>query len=75
MVLYSCDLFFGLSPSSPCFSTTTFRGMALPSSSGVPTLVRPVNGSSLYRWTNSEAHAKSPYDNVCRTCVYLKTCN
>jgi hypothetical protein len=31
MVLYYCDLFLGLSPSSPCFSTTTFRGMALPS--------------------------------------------
>jgi hypothetical protein len=27
MVLYNCDLFFGLSSSSPFFSTTTFRGM------------------------------------------------
>jgi hypothetical protein len=41
MVLYYCNLFFGLSPSSLCFSTTTFRGMALPSSSGEPTLVGP----------------------------------
>jgi hypothetical protein len=40
---------FGISPSSPCFKTTTFRGMALPSSSGAPTLVGPVDGASLYR--------------------------
>jgi hypothetical protein len=46
-----CDLYFGLSPSSPCFKTTTFRGMALPSSSGAPTLVGPVDGAGLYRWT------------------------
>jgi hypothetical protein len=32
-------------------STTMFRGMALPLSSGEPTLVGPVNRASLYRWT------------------------
>jgi hypothetical protein len=40
---------FGLCPSSPCFKTTTFQGMALPSSSGAPTLVGPVDGASLCR--------------------------
>jgi hypothetical protein len=49
MVLYYCNLFFGLSPLSPRFSNTTFRGMALSLSSGVPTLVGPVDGASLYR--------------------------
>jgi hypothetical protein len=34
MVLYYCDLLFGLYPSSLCFATTTFQGMVLPSSSG-----------------------------------------
>jgi hypothetical protein len=29
-----CDLIFGLCPTSLCFVTTTFQGMALPSSSG-----------------------------------------
>jgi hypothetical protein len=51
MVLYYYFLNFGLSPSSPCFLSTTVRGMALPSSSGAPTLVGPVDGASLYRWT------------------------
>jgi hypothetical protein len=46
MVLYYCDPFFGLFLSYPCFSTTTFRGMALPLSSGVPTLVGLVDGAS-----------------------------
>jgi hypothetical protein len=49
MVLYYYFLNFGLSASSPCFKTTTFRGMALPSSSGAPALVGPVDGASLYR--------------------------
>jgi hypothetical protein len=30
-------------PSSLCFATKTFRGMALPSSSGEPTLLGPVD--------------------------------
>jgi hypothetical protein len=47
------NLNFGLYPSSPCFKTTTFRGMALPSSSGAPTLVGPVDGAGLYRWTDT----------------------
>jgi hypothetical protein len=34
MVLYHYNLLFGLYPSSLCFSTTMFQGMALPSSSG-----------------------------------------
>jgi hypothetical protein len=34
MVLYYCDLLFGLHPSSLCFVTTAFQGMVLPSSSG-----------------------------------------
>jgi hypothetical protein len=34
MVLYYCDLLFGLYPSSLCFATTTFPAMVLPSSSG-----------------------------------------
>jgi hypothetical protein len=38
-----CDLFFGLHPSSLCFATTTFRGMALPSSSGEPYLLGPID--------------------------------
>jgi hypothetical protein len=38
LVWFDCDLFFGL-----CFSTTVFRGMALLSSSGVPTLADPVD--------------------------------
>jgi hypothetical protein len=46
MVLYYYFLSFGLSPSSPRFKTTTFRGMALPSSSGAPTLVGPVDGGT-----------------------------
>jgi hypothetical protein len=41
MVLYYCDRFFGLYPSSLCFVITTFRGMALPSSSGEPNLLGP----------------------------------
>jgi hypothetical protein len=49
--IYYYFLNFGLSPSSPCFKTTTFLGMALPSSSGAPTLVGLVDGASLYRWT------------------------
>jgi hypothetical protein len=36
MVLYYCDLFFGLYPSSLCFVITTFRRMALPLSLGGP---------------------------------------
>jgi hypothetical protein len=53
---YDYFLNFGLSPSSPCLLTTTFRGMALPSFSGAPTLVGPVGGASLYRWTQNAKH-------------------
>jgi hypothetical protein len=42
--------FFGLYPSSLCFSTTTFQGMALPSSSGEPTLVGPFDPSKRCGW-------------------------
>jgi hypothetical protein len=48
VVLYYCDLFFGLHPSSLCFVITTFRGMALPSSSGEPNLLGP-SGASIIR--------------------------
>jgi hypothetical protein len=41
MVLYYYDLLFGLYPSSLCFATTTFRGIALPSSPGELTLLGP----------------------------------
>jgi hypothetical protein len=34
---------------SLCFATTTFRGMALPSSSGEPTLLSPVDRANLRR--------------------------
>jgi hypothetical protein len=57
MVLYYCDLLFGLYPSSLCFATTTFRGMDLPSSSVKPTLLGPVDRASLYRWILSTKHA------------------
>jgi hypothetical protein len=46
-----CDLFFGLYPSSLYFVITTFRGMALPSSSGEPDLLGPVDRAGLYRWS------------------------
>jgi hypothetical protein len=38
-----CDLFFGLYPSSLCFVIITFRGMALPLSSGEPNLLGPID--------------------------------
>jgi hypothetical protein len=44
MVLYFCDLFFGLIHRL-CFVITTFRGMALPSSSGEPNLLGPIDRS------------------------------
>jgi hypothetical protein len=46
-----CDLFFGLHSSPLCFVITTFRGMALPLSSGEPNLLGPIDRASLYRWT------------------------
>jgi hypothetical protein len=48
MVLYYCDLFFELYPSSPCFVITTFRGIVLPSSSGEPNLLGPIDRAGLY---------------------------
>jgi hypothetical protein len=42
-----CDIFFGLYPSFLCFVITVFRGMALPSSSGEPTLLGSVDRASL----------------------------
>jgi hypothetical protein len=50
MVLYYCDLLFGRYPSSLCFANTTFRGVVLPSSSGEPTLLGPVDSANLYRY-------------------------
>jgi hypothetical protein len=47
MVLYYCDLFFGLYPSSLCFVITTFRGMALPLSSGEPNVLGPIELASI----------------------------
>jgi hypothetical protein len=49
MVLYYCDPFFELNPSSLCFVITTFRGMALPSLSGEPKLLGPIDRASFYR--------------------------
>jgi hypothetical protein len=33
--------------------------MALPSPSGAPTLVGPVDGASLYRWSTEEVHLRT----------------
>jgi hypothetical protein len=57
MKIYYYDLFFGLYPLSLSFSTTTFRGMALPSSSGEPTWVGPVDRASLCRQKLSTKNA------------------
>jgi hypothetical protein len=48
MVLYYRDLSFGLHPSSLCFVITTFLGMALPSLSGEPNLLDPIDRARLY---------------------------
>jgi hypothetical protein len=53
MVLYYCDLFFGLYPSSLCFAITAFQGMALPSSSGEPNLLGPIEQAGLY-WRTTD---------------------
>jgi hypothetical protein len=45
-----CDLLFGLYPSSLCFANTMLQGMALPSSSGEPSVLGPVDQASLYRY-------------------------
>jgi hypothetical protein len=47
-----CDLLFCLYPSSLCFPTTTFRGMALASSSGG----LPIEASSIDRTQQSRFH-------------------
>jgi hypothetical protein len=66
MVLYYCDLFFVLYPSSLCFVITTFRGMALPSSSGEPDLLSPIDRANLYRWTDrGKSHPSKRCD--CKT--------
>jgi hypothetical protein len=65
-----CDLFFGLHPSSLCFSTTTFRGMALLSSSREPTLLGPVDRASLNRWTLSKT--KQPTKKITKGGVLRK---
>jgi hypothetical protein len=59
MALYYYFLNFGLCPSSPCFKTTTFRGMVLPSSSGAPTLMGPVDGASLDRGATDRGERQS----------------
>jgi hypothetical protein len=55
-----CDLFFGLYPSSLCFVTTTFRGMAFPSLSGEPNLLGPIDRATLYRWTTDDEGSAIP---------------
>jgi hypothetical protein len=44
--IYSLDFIHRLL----CFATTTFQGMALPLSSGKPTLLRPIDRANLYQW-------------------------
>jgi hypothetical protein len=72
MVLYYCDLLFGLYPSSLCSLTTTFQGMFLPSPSGEPTLLGPSDRASLYRWTLSTKHTGLYISTVRRSVCVLQ---